>query len=239
MRTGIIAQKLGMSAVFQEDGTQVPVTVLKIDDCRVVAQRTQDRDGYTALQLGVGAAKPKNVSKQMRGHFAKAKVEPKRKVVEFRVDEDKLIDVGAELTAEHFLVGQYVDVIGTSKGRGFQGVLKRWNFGGLRASHGVSVSHRSHGSTGNRQDPGKVFKGKKMAGHMGDRRVTSQNLQVVSTDAEAGLIFLRGSVPGAKGGYLLVSDAVKTKAPDGLPMPGAVRGGGAAQPEAETEKKES
>jgi large subunit ribosomal protein L3 len=238
MRTGLIAQKLGMSAVFQEDGTQVPVTVLKVDDCRVVAQRTQEKDGYTALQLGVGAAKPKNVSKQMRGHFAKAKVEPKRKVVEFRVDADKLIDVGAELTAEHFLVGQYVDVIGTSKGRGFQGVIKRWNFGGLRATHGVSVSHRSHGSTGNRQDPGKVFKGKKMAGHMGDRRVTKQNLQVVSTDAEAGLIFVKGAVPGAKGGYLLVADAVKTKAPDGLPMPGAVRGGAAAPEAPAAEQKE-
>lgn len=233
MRTGLIAQKLGMSAVFQEDGTQVPVTVLKVDDCRVVAQRTEERDGYVALQLGVGSAKVKNVSKQMRGHFAKAKVEPKRKLVEFVVDTDGLIDVGAELTADHFVVGQYVDVTGTSKGKGFAGVMKRWNFGGLRASHGVSVSHRSHGSTGQHQDPGRVFKGKKMAGHMGDRRVTKQNLQIVSTDAAAGLIFVKGAIPGAKGGYLLVKDAAKRKAPEGLPMPGAIR---SAEP---TEKKEA
>jgi len=239
MRTGLIAQKLGMSAVFQEDGTQVPVTVLKVDDCRVVAQRTQDKDGYSALQLGVGAAKPKNVSKPMRGHFAKAKVEPKRQLFEFRVDADKLIDVGSELTAEHFLIGQYVDVVGTSKGRGFQGVMKRYNFKGLRASHGVSISHRSHGSTGNRQDPGRVFKGKKMAGHMGDRRVTRQNLQIVATDADAGLIFVRGSVPGAKGGYLLVKDAAKRKAPEGVPTPGAIRGAAGAAAPAETEHKEA
>jgi large subunit ribosomal protein L3 len=223
MRTGLIAQKLGMSAVFQEDGTQVPVTVLKVDDCRVVSQRTQERDGYTALQLGVGTAKVKNVSKQMRGHFAKAKVEPKRKLVEFVVDDAGMVDVGAELTVDHFVAGQFVDVVGTSKGKGFAGVMKRWNFGGLRASHGVSISHRSHGSTGQHQDPGRVFKGKKMAGHMGDRRVTKQNLQVVSTDAAAGLIFVKGAVPGAKGGYLLVKDAVKRKAPEGLPMPAAVK----------------
>ncbi len=233
MRTGLIAQKLGMSAVFQEDGTQVPVTVLKVDDCRVVAQRTQEKDGYTALQLGVGKAKVKNVSKQMRGHFAKAKVEPTRKLVEFVVSDDGMVDVGAELTVDHFVVGQYVDVTGTSKGKGFAGVMKRWNFGGLRASHGVSVSHRSHGSTGQHQDPGRVFKGKKMAGHMGDRRVTKQNLQVVSTDAAAGLIFVKGAIPGAKGGYLLVKDAAKRKAPEGLPMPGAIR---LAEP---TEKKEA
>ena len=233
MRTGLIAQKLGMSAVFQEDGTQVPVTVLKVDDCRVVAQRTQERDGYTALQLGVGKAKVKNVSKQMRGHFAKAKVEPTRKLVEFVVSDDGMVDVGAELTVDHFVVGQYVDVTGTSKGKGFAGVMKRWNFGGLRASHGVSVSHRSHGSTGQHQDPGRVFKGKKMAGHMGDRRVTKQNLQVVSTDAAAGLIFVKGAIPGAKGGYLLVKDAAKRKAPEGLPMPGAIRSAET------TEKKEA
>lgn len=233
MRTGLIAQKLGMSAVFQEDGTQVPVTVLKVDDCRVVAQRTQEKDGYTALQLGVGKAKVKNVSKQMRGHFAKAKVEPTRKLVEFVVSDDGMVDVGAELTVDHFVVGQYVDVTGTSKGKGFAGVMKRWNFGGLRASHGVSVSHRSHGSTGQHQDPGRVFKGKKMAGHMGDRRVTKQNLQVVSTDSAAGLIFVKGAIPGAKGGYLLVKDAAKRKAPEGLPMPGAIR---LAEP---TEKKEA
>jgi len=223
MRTGLIAQKLGMSAVFQEDGTQVPVTVLKVDDCRVVSQRTQEKDGYTALQLGVGKAKVKNVSKQMRGHFAKAKVEPTRKLVEFVVSDDGLVDVGAQITVDHFVAGQYVDVVGTSKGKGFAGVMKRWNFGGLRASHGVSVSHRSHGSTGQHQDPGRVFKGKKMAGHMGDRRVTKQNLQIVSTDTDAGLIFVKGAVPGAKGGYLLVKDAVKRKAPEGLPMPAAVK----------------
>ena len=212
MRTGLIAQKLGMSAVFQEDGTQVPVTVLKVDDCRVVSQRTQEKDGYTALQLGVGKAKVKNVSKQMRGHFAKAKVEPTRKLVEFVVDADGLVDVGAQLTVDHFVAGQFVDVVGTSKGKGFAGVMKRWNFGGLRASHGVSISHRSHGSTGQHQDPGRVFKGKKMAGHMGDRRVTKQNLQVISTAMDAGLIYVKGAVPGAKGGYLLVKDAVKRKA---------------------------
>jgi len=212
MRTGLIAQKLGMSAVFQEDGTQVPVTVLKVDDCRVVSQRTQEKDGYTALQLGVGKAKVKNVSKQMRGHFAKAKVEPTRKLVEFVVDADGLVAVGAQLTVDHFVAGQFVDVVGTSKGKGFAGVMKRWNFGGLRASHGVSISHRSHGSTGQHQDPGRVFKGKKMAGHMGDRRVTKQNLQVISTDMDAGLIYVKGAVPGAKGGYLLVKDAVKRKA---------------------------
>ena len=223
MRTGLIAQKLGMSAVFQEDGTQVPVTVLKVDDCHVVSQRTQEKDGYTALQLGVGTAKVKNVSKQMRGHFAKAKVEPKRKLVEFVVDDAGMVDVGAQITADHFVAGQYVDIVGTTKGKGFAGVMKRWNFGGLRASHGVSISHRSHGSTGQHQDPGRVFQGKKMAGHMGDRRRTQQNLQVVSTDPEAGLIFVRGSVPGAKGGYLLVKDAVKRKAPEGLPMPAAVK----------------
>ena len=212
MRTGLIAQKLGMSAVFQEDGTQVPVTVLKVDDCRVVAQRTHEKDGYTALQLGVGKAKVKNVSKQMRGHFAKAKVEPTRKLVEFVVDDAGLMDVGAAVTADHFEAGQFVDIVGTTNGKGFAGVMKRWNFGGLRASHGVSISHRSHGSTGQHQDPGRVFKGKKMAGHMGDRRRTQQNLQIVSTDAEAGLIFVKGSVPGAKGGYLLVKDAVKRPA---------------------------
>jgi large subunit ribosomal protein L3 len=201
-----------MSAVFQEDGTQVPVTVLKVDDCQVVSQRTQEKDCYTALQLGVGTAKVKNVSKQMRGHFAKAKVEPKRKLVEFVVSDDSLVDVGASITADHFEAGQYVDIVGTSKGKGFAGVMRRGNFGGLRASHGVSISHRSHGSTGQHQDPGRVFKGKKMAGHMGDRRVTKQNLQVVSTDAAAGLIFVKGAVPGAKGGYLLVKDEVKRKA---------------------------
>ena len=228
MRTGLIAQKVGMSAVFGDDGTHIPVTVLKVDNCQVVDQRTQDRDGYTALQLGIGAPKVKNVSKQMRGHFAKAKIEPKRKLVEFRVSDDALIDIGAELTTDHFLVGQYVDVVGSGKGKGFAGAMKRWGFSGMRASHGVSINHRSLGSTGQCQDPGKVFKGKKMAGHMGDVQVTKQNLEVVSTDAERGLILIKGAIPGAKGGYILISDAIKKPLPDGVPMPGALRGGAAA-----------
>ena len=223
MRTGLIAQKVGMTRMFAENGDHVPVTVLKVEHCQVVAQRSADRDGYTALQLGVGAAKAKNVTKPMRGHFAKAKVEPKRKLVEFRVSPDALIEVGAELTADHFVPGQFVDVTGTTIGKGFAGAIKRHHFGGLRASHGVSISHRSHGSTGNRQDPGRVFKGKRMAGHMGDRRRTTLNLKVVQTDAARGLLILRGAVPGAPGGYVLVRDAVKRPAPKELPLPGAVR----------------
>jgi large subunit ribosomal protein L3 len=223
MRSGLIAKKVGMTRVFTDEGRHVPVTVLHVDNCQVVAQRTAETDGYTAVQLGVGRAKVKNVSKAMRGHFAKAKVEPKRKLAEFRVTADALIDVGAEITAAHFLVGQFVDVTGTSIGKGFAGVMKRWNFGGLRASHGVSISHRSHGSTGQRQDPGKVFKNKKMAGHLGHERVTTQNLEVVSVDAERGLILVKGGVPGADGGYVLVRDAVKRKAPKGLPFPAALR----------------
>src|SRR3990170_2449134 len=229
MRTGLIARKVGMSRLFTEEGAQVSVTVLQVDNCQVVAVRTAERDGYTAVQLGVGTAKPRNTTKPMRGHFAKAKVEPKRKLAEFRVPADAVVEVGTELTAGHFVAGQFVDVTGTSIGKGFAGAMKRHNFGGLRATHGVSVSHRSHGSTGNRQDPGRVFKGKKMAGHMGDRRVTVQNLRVVSTDAERGLILVRGAVPGADGGYVLVQDAVRRKAPDGLPFPAAVRGVGAAE----------
>src|SRR5215475_1281423 len=201
MRTGLIAQKLGMSRVFTEAGDHIPVTVLRVDNCQVVAQRTQDRDGYTALQLGVGAAKVKNVSKPMRGHYAGAKVEPKAHLAEFRVSEDALVPVGAEITAAHFLAGQYVDVTGTSIGKGYAGGMKRHNFGGLRASHGVSVSHRSLGSTGQRQDPGKTFKNKKMAGQLGDERVTTLNLKVVQTDVERGLILVEGAVPGAKGGW--------------------------------------
>jgi large subunit ribosomal protein L3 len=231
MRTGLIAQKLGMSRLFAEDGTHVPVTVLKVDDCQVVAQRTIDRDGYSALQLGCGKAKVKNVTKPERGHFAKAKVEPKQRLVEFRVSEDAMVEVGAELAADHFLPGQYVDVTGRSIGKGFAGGMKRHGFHGLRASHGVSISHRSLGSTGNRQDPGKVFKGKKMPGHMGDWRVTVHNLVVVQSDAEQGLIMLRGAVPGAKGGYVLIRDAVKRPGAEGVPFPAAVRapsGGGEA-----------
>jgi large subunit ribosomal protein L3 len=223
MRTGLIAQKIGMTRVFNDEGNHVPVTVLKIDNCQVVAVRTQEKDGYTAVQLGVGAAKVKNVGKAMRGHFAKAKVEPKSWVVEFRVPQDALIDVGAELSAEHFVAGQFVDVVGTTIGKGFAGGMKRHHFGGLRATHGVSVSHRSLGSTGQRQDPGKTFKGKKMAGHLGDVRVTTQNLRVVSTDVERGLIMVRGAVPGSDGGYVLIKDAVKRKAPKDLPFPAAIR----------------
>ena len=223
MRSGVIAQKLGMTRVFTDAGEQVPVTVLKLDNCQVVAQRTAEKNGYTAVQLGVGLAKVKNTTRALRGHFAKASVEPKRKVAEFRVSPENLLDVGAEITADHFVAGQFVDVTGISIGKGFQGVMKRYNFAGGRATHGNSVSHRSHGSTGQRQDPGKVFKGKKMAGHMGDERVTTQNLRIVSTDVDRGLIMVRGAVPGAKGGFILVRDSVKKALPEGVPMPGALR----------------
>jgi large subunit ribosomal protein L3 len=240
MRTGLIAQKLGMTRVFNDEGNHVPVTVLKVDNCQVVAVRTQEKDGYTAVQLGVGAAKVKNVGKAMRGHFAKAKVEPKSWVVEFRVPQDALIDVGAELSVEHFVAGQFVDVVGTTIGKGFAGGMKRHHFGGLRATHGVSVSHRSLGSTGQRQDPGKTFKGKKMAGHLGDVRVTTQNLRIVSTDAERGLIMVRGAVPGSDGGYVLIKDAVKRKAPKDLPFPAAIRQSAqAAAPAAEAPTSEA
>lgn len=223
MRSGVIAQKIGMTRIYNDAGEHVPVTVLRMENCQVVAQRTQEKNGYTAVQLGVGLAKVKNVSKAERGHFAKASVEPKTKVAEFRVTADNLIDVGAEITADHFVAGQMVDVTGTSKGKGFQGVIRRWNFGGGRATHGNSVSHRTHGSTGQRQDPGKVFKNKKMAGHLGDERVTTQNVQVVSTDVDRGLILIRGAVPGAKGGWILVRDAAKSKLPDNAPKPAAIR----------------
>jgi len=223
MRTGLIAEKVGMTRVFDAEGAHVPVTVLKMDGCQVVAVRTAEKDGYTAVQLGLGKAKVKNVTKPMRGHFAKAKVEPKRRLVEFRVSADALLDVGAELSATHFLPGQYVDVTANSIGKGFAGVMKRHNFGGLRATHGVSVSHRSHGSTGNRQDPGRTFPGKLMAGHLGDKRITTQNLKIVSVDAERGLILVQGSVPGAAGGYVLVADAKKRSAPKDLPFPGAIK----------------
>ncbi|MFM2422739.1 MAG: ribosomal protein [Pseudomonadota bacterium] len=233
MRSGVIAQKVGMTRIFSENGEHVPVTVLKIDNLQVVGQRTVDKHGYTALQLGVGSRKPSRVTKPERGHFAKAEVEPKRKMAEFRVSPDNLIEVGAEITADHFVKGQRVDITGTSQGKGFQGPMKRWNFGGLRATHGVSVSHRSHGSTGQRQDPGKVFKGKKMAGHMGSERTTTLNIEVVQTDKERGLLLVRGAVPGSKGAFVLVRDAVKKIAPAGLPKPGATRKGQAA---AQTEK---
>ena len=232
MRTGVIAQKLGMSRLFSDDGTHVPVSVLRIDGCQVVAQRTAEKDGYTALQLGIGEIKVKNVTKPMRGHFAKAGVEPRRKLAEFRVDPDMLVDVGAEFTADHFVPGQRIDVIGVSIGKGFAGAMKRHNFGGLRATHGVSISHRSHGSTGNRQAPGRVFKGKKMAGHLGDHRVTVLNLEVVRNDVERGLILVKGAVPGSKGAWLLVRDAVKRPRPEKAPFPGAFRPAAAVAGEA-------
>ncbi|WP_288351128.1 50S ribosomal protein L3 [uncultured Thalassospira sp.] len=238
MRSGLITQKVGMTRVFKDDGSHLPVTVLKVEDLQVVANRTNDTDGYVAVQLGYGKAKVKNVSKPMRGHFAKAKVEPKAKLAEFRVSEDGLIEVGAELSAAHFVEGQYVDVIGTSIGKGFAGAMKRHNFGGLRASHGVSISHRSHGSTGQCQDPGRVFKGKKMAGHLGAARVTVQSLKVVASDADKGLILIHGAVPGHKGAYVLVKDAVKRAAPEGLPFPAALKGAAPAAEEAVVEDKE-
>jgi len=223
MRTGLLAQKLGMTRIFTAEGNHVPVTVLKVDHCQVVAVRTTERDGYTAVQLGVGKAKVKNVTQGMRGHYAKAKVEPQAKLVEFRVTPDAVLEVGVELSAAHFVAGQFVDVVGTTKGRGFSGVMRRWNFGGLRATHGVSVSHRSHGSTGQRQDPGKVFKNKKMAGHYGVERVTTQNLKILAADAERGLIYVVGAVPGFDGAYVLVKDAAKHAAPKGVPFPAALR----------------
>lgn len=235
MRTGLIAKKMGMTRVFAEDGRHLPVTVLQVDHCQVVAQKTQERDGYNALQLGVGKAKVKNVTKPMRGHYAKAQVEPKARLVEFRVAEDALVPVGSQIVASHFLAGQLVDVVGTSIGKGFAGAMKRWNFRGLEASHGVSISHRSHGSTGNNQDPGKVFKGKKMAGHLGAERVTQQNLEVVSTDDETGVILVKGAVPGSEGGFVLISDAVKVARPKDVPYPAALAGGaGSVAAEAES-----
>ncbi|MCB8836836.1 50S ribosomal protein L3 [Aurantimonas sp. VKM B-3413] len=223
MRSGVIAQKVGMTRVYNDAGEHVPVTVLKVENLQVVAQRTVEKNGYTAVQLGAGLAKVKNTSKAMRGVFAQASVEPKRKMVEFRVSDDNMIDVGAEITADHFVPGQMVDVTGTSIGKGFAGAMKRHNFGGLRATHGVSVSHRSHGSTGQRQDPGKVFKNKKMAGHMGQVRVTTQNLEIVRTDPDKGLILVRGAVPGSKGGWIEIRDAVKATLPDNAPKPAALR----------------
>src|SRR5437016_10355410 len=234
MRTGLLARKLGMTRIFAAEGNHVPVTVLRIDNCQVVAVRTQERDGYTALQLGVGSAKTKNVTKPQRGHFAKAKVEPKACLAEFRVSEDALLPVGSEITAAHFLPGQHVDVVGVSIGKGFAGGMKRHNFRGLRASHGVSISHRSLGSTGQRQDPGKTFKNKKMAGHLGAARVTTQSLEIVATDAAKGLVLVKGSVPGSENGWVLIRDAVKRKPPEGLPFPAALRGDEtAAEPEPE------
>lgn len=222
MRTGVIAQKMGMTRVFDDFGQHVPVTVLKLDDVRVVAQKTEEKDGYTALQLGYGKAKVKRTTKAMRGHFAKAKVEPKRKLAEFRIPADAMVEVGAEIGAKHFVPGQYVDVAGTTIGKGFAGGMKRHNFGGLEATHGVSISHRSHGSTGQCQDPGKVFKGKKMAGHMGDVRCTTPNLEVVRIDEERNLVLVKGAVPGAKNGYVYVTDALKKAMPSDAPFPAGI-----------------
>ena len=219
MRTGVIAKKMGMTRLFQADGRHVPVTVLQLDEVQVVGRREKDRDGYTAVQLGAGTAKAKNVAKPQRVAFGKAQVEPKARVVEFRVAEDALLDVGVTISADHFVAGQYVDISGVTQGKGFAGAMKRWGFGGLRATHGVSVSHRSHGSTGNRQDPGRVFKNKKMAGHMGARNRTQQNLEIVRTDAARGLIFVKGSVPGSKGGWLQVTDAIKLPRNENVPYP--------------------
>ena len=233
MRTGVIAKKVGMTRLFQDDGRHVPVTVLSLEGCQVVGQRTADTDGYVAVTLGAGSAKAKNVAKPQRVAYGKAEVEPKAKVAEFRVADDALVDVGTEISADHFVAGQMVDVQGTTQGKGFAGAMKRWGFGGMRASHGVSISHRAHGSTGNRQDPGKVFKNKKMAGHMGARTRTQQNLEVVRTDAERGLIFLKGSVPGAKGAWLVVKDAVKLPAHAERPYPVAPKSAKNAAPAAE------
>lgn len=223
MRCGLIARKVGMTRLFAADGRHVPVTVLEVEGCQVVTTRTIEKDGYTAVQIGAGATKVKNTTKAQRGHFAKAKVEPKHKIAEFRVSQDCFLERGVELSVNHFLRGQFVDVIGATIGKGFAGAMKRHNFGGLEASHGVSVSHRSHGSTGQRQDPGRVFKNKRMAGHMGDRRVTTLNLEVLRTDDIRGLILLKGAVPGAAGGWVLVRDAVKRKLPEGVPMPARVK----------------
>ncbi len=239
MRTGLIAQKLGMTRVFDAAGEHVPVTVLKVDDCQVVAVRTAEQNGYDAVQLGVATAKPSRTPKSMRGHFAKAKVEPKRKLAEFRVSEDALLEVGARLSVDHFVAGQFVDAIGTSIGKGFAGAMKRHNFAGLRASHGVSISHRSHGSTGHSQDPGKVFKGKKMAGHLGDHRTTVQSLEVVSTDGDRGLIFIKGAVPGAKGGWILLKDANKLPLPENVPHPAGLAGAAAESNEPAVDQAEA
>jgi len=222
-RTGLLTTKLGMTRIFNDAGEHVPVTVLHLDEVQVVGVRTKDKDGYVAVQIGYGKAKVKNVPKAMRGHFAKAKVEPKKKLIEFRVTEDALLEVGAELSAEHFVVGQYVDVAALSIGKGFAGPMKRWNFAGLRATHGVSIRHRSHGSTGQRQDPGRVFKGKKMAGHLGDARITVMNLKVIAVDAVQGLLFVKGAIPGAEGGYVEIRDAVKRALPKEAPLPAGLK----------------
>ncbi len=236
-RTGLIARKEGMTRIFDEDGRHIPVTVLKIDQCQVVAVRSEEKDGYVAVQLGAGAAKVKRTSKANRGHFAKAKVEPKKKIAEFRVSNENVLDVGAELSANHFIPGQFVDVAGTSIGKGFAGAMKRHNFSGMRASHGVSISHRAHGSTGQCQEPGKVFKGKKMAGQMGNERVTTQNLEVVAIDEEENLVLVKGAVPGAKSGWVFITDAVKKPLPKGIPMPAGLKTSNAVSANKQEEAK--
>ncbi len=228
MRTGLLARKLGMTRIFRADGAHVPVTVLHLDQLQVVSVRSREKDGYDALQLGWGSAKAQRVSKPNRGHFAKSRIEPKAKLAEFRVAAESVLEVGAVLSPAHFVVGQRVDVTAESKGKGFAGAMKRWNFGGLEASHGVSISHRSHGSTGNRQDPGRTFKNKKMAGHLGAERVSVLNLEVAAVDAEKGLLMLRGAVPGAKGAFVRVRDAVKRKLPSEAPLPAGLAGGAGA-----------
>ena len=244
MRCGVIARKVGMTRIFAANGTHVPVTVLQMENCQVTSVRDKEQDGYTALQIGVGSRKAKNVNKALRGQYAKAGVEAKARLAEFRVSDDAVLEVGAELGVNHFVEGQKVDVVGISQGKGFAGAMKRHNFSGLRATHGVSISHRSHGSTGQNQDPGKVFKGKKMAGHMGDTRITTQNIEVVSTDIDEGLILVRGAVPGSKGGYVLISDALKAKLPEGVPFPAGLLADGLAAaaaapeaPEADTQEE--
>ena len=229
MRTGIIARKIGSSRVFRDDGSHVPVTLLLVDSCQVLGHRTQDQHGYNALQIGAGEKQANRANKPSRGNFAKSKVTPKEKLVEFRISSDAFIEVGSELSASHFVTGQKVDVLGTSIGKGFAGAMKRHNFAGLRATHGVSISHRSHGSTGHCQEPGKVFKGKNMAGHMGDASITVQNLEIVSTDDDKGLIVIKGAVPGSKGGWVRVSDAIKSSTPDGVPFPGGLKGNNATE----------
>lgn len=223
MRTGLIAQKVGMTRIFAQDGANIPVTVLKLEECQVVGVKTEEKHGYNAVQLGVGKAKANRVGKAMRGVFAQAQVEPKRRLAEFRVTKDALLEVGAEITADHFIAGQFVDVTGLTIGKGFAGGMKRWNFGGLRASHGVSVSHRSHGSTGNRQDPGRTFPGKKMAGHLGVEKVTTQNLTIVATDPQEGVIMVKGSVPGHEGSFVIIRDAVKRPRHKDTPFPAAIK----------------
>jgi len=237
MRSGVIAQKVGMTRIFTDAGEHIPVTVLKLDNVQVVAHRTNDKNGYTALQLGAGSRKPSRLTKADRQNFAVAKVEPKRKLVEFRVTPENVIEVGAQITADHFVPGQFVDVTGTNQGKGFQGAMKRWNFGGLHATHGVSITHRAHGSTGQRQDPGKVFKGKKMAGHMGSERVTTQNLVVVKTDVDRGLVMVRGAVPGSKGGWVLVRDAVLKAPHKDAPRPGAFKARNAGSESTESKEQ--